>query len=87
MEERIVLFVDDEEKILSSFRRIFSDEPYKTFFAKNGEEALEILLHQEVHVVLLDIRMPGLNGYETCSRIKSDTNCGLTQVIRKRSLK
>ncbi len=81
MEERIVLFVDDEEKILSSFRRVFSDEPYKAFFAKNGEEALEILLHQEVHVVLLDIRMLGLNGYETCRRIKSDTNGELTQVI------
>ncbi len=81
MEERIVLFVDDEEKILSSFRRVFSDEPYKTFFAKNGEEALEILLHQEVHVVLLDIMMSGLNGYETCRRIKSDTNGELTQVI------
>jgi hypothetical protein len=32
MEERIVLFVDDDEKILSSFRRIFSDEPYKPGF-------------------------------------------------------
>ena len=81
MEERIVLFVDDEEKILSSFRRVFSDEPYKTFCAMNGEEALKILLHQEVHVVLLDIMMPGLNGYETCRRIKSDTNSELTQVV------
>jgi len=81
MEERIVLFVDDEEEILNSFRRAFSDEPCKTFFAKNGEEALEILLHQEVHVVLLDIMMPRLNGYEICRRIKSDTNGELTQVI------
>ncbi len=76
-----VLFVDDEENILHFLKRVFIDESYEILTATNGEDALEILQQQEVHVVLLDIMMPGLDGYETCKRIKSHAKGRLTQVI------
>jgi len=64
MENRIVLFVDDEEQILKSLKRGLVNEPYKTLFANSGKEALEILEKEEVHVLVTDMRMPGMTGLE-----------------------
>ncbi len=62
MEKRTVLFVDDEEKILKSLRRSLMDEPYQVLFANSGKEAIEILHHEEVHVIVVDLRMPDMGG-------------------------
>jgi len=64
MEKKTVLFVDDEEKLLRSLRRGLIDEPYKTLFANNGKEALEILRTKDVHVLVTDMRMPEMGGLE-----------------------
>lgn len=70
MEERTILFVDDEEKVLSSLKRAFLDEPYKTLFADSGKKALEILDHEEVHVIVTDMRMPEMSGLELLEVVK-----------------
>ena len=80
-ENKTILFVDDDEKMLNSFKRCFQGEPYEMFFAASGSEAIEILQHRRIHVVLLDVIMPGLDGYETCKRIKANTENKLTQVV------
>jgi two-component system response regulator HupR/HoxA len=72
MEKRTVLFVDDEEKVLSSLRRGLLDEPYNTLFANGGNEALEILKQQEVHVIVTDMRMPEMGGLELLRIVKED---------------
>jgi len=64
VEKRTVLFVDDDEIILRSIERGFLDEPYNQLFAKSGQEALEILQKEEVHVIVTDMRMPGMDGLE-----------------------
>ena len=64
MEERTVLFVDDDGIILRSIARGLLDEPYNKCFANSGEEALKILRQQEVHVLVTDIRMPEMDGTE-----------------------
>ena len=64
MKERTVLFVDDDGIVLRSIARDLWDEPYNICFAKSGEEALEILWQQEVHVLVTDIRMPEMDGVE-----------------------
>jgi DNA-binding NtrC family response regulator len=64
MAERTVLFVDDDGVVLRSIARGLLDEPYNMCFAKSGEEALEILRRQEVHVLVTDMRMPGMDGAE-----------------------
>jgi two-component system response regulator HupR/HoxA len=62
VEKRAVLFVDDDEIVLQSLERGFLDEPYNTLFAKSGQEALEILQREEVHVIVTDMRMPEMDG-------------------------
>ena len=70
MEKRTVLFVDDEEKLLKSLKRGFLDEPYDTLFATSGKKALEILEHNEVHVLITDMRMPEMGGLELLKIVK-----------------
>lgn len=64
MEERTVLFVDDDPIVLRSIARGLLDEPWNKCFARSGEEALEILLQQEVHVLVTDMCMPEMDGTE-----------------------
>jgi two-component system response regulator HupR/HoxA len=72
MEKRRVLFVDDEEKVLRSLERGLLDEPYDTLFAKSGKEALEILQRKEVHVIVIDMRMPEMTGLELLRIVKKE---------------
>ncbi|MHC4583365.1 MAG: response regulator, partial [Planctomycetota bacterium] len=64
IEKRSVLFVDDEEAILRSLKMGLLDAPYNQLFAKSGQEALEILKKEEVHVIVTDMRMPEMTGLE-----------------------
>lgn len=64
MEQRTVLFVDDDPIVLRSIARGLLDEPWNKCFARSGEEALEILLQQEVHVLVTDMCMPEMDGTE-----------------------
>jgi DNA-binding NtrC family response regulator len=64
MEKRTVLFVDDDYIILRSLERGLLDEAYGKHFAKSVEEALEILQREEVHVIVTDVIMPGLDGLD-----------------------
>ena len=59
-----VLFVDDEPNILSALRRGLIKEDYVKYFALNGQEALDIMAKHEVHVLVTDMRMPGMNGLD-----------------------
>ena len=70
MEKRVVLFVDDEEKILKSIARCLLDESYQKYYAKSGQEALEILRREEVHVIVVDMVMPGMDGLELLKIVK-----------------
>ena len=64
MGKRAVLFVDDDVIVLQSLERGLLDESYNKLFAKNSEEALEILQREEVHVIVTDMCMPEMNGLE-----------------------
>ncbi len=72
MDERTVLFVDDEDKILKSLKRGLLDEPYNTLFAPSGKEALEILQREEVHIIVTDMRMPEMSGLELLRIVKQE---------------
>ncbi len=65
-----ILVVDDEESIRLSLEGILLDEGFRALFASNGEDAINILQHEDPDLVLLDIWMPGIDGMETLSRIK-----------------
>ena len=65
-----VLFVDDEENILRSLKRLFVDEPVSCFFASSGLEGLEIVRNNEIAVVVSDQKMPGMSGAEFLEQVK-----------------
>jgi len=72
MEKRSVLFVDDEETVLQAIERNLKDEAYDKYFAKSGEDALEILQREEVHVIVVDMVMPGMGGLELLEIVKKE---------------
>lgn len=59
-----ILLVDDELQILNSLKRLFLFKGYNLFTANNGEEALTILQREKITLMITDIRMPGISGYE-----------------------
>lgn len=67
-----VLVVDDNQVTRTLLSRLVQREGHRVAEAANGLDALAILQHQPVDVVLLDILMPGLNGYQVLERIKAD---------------
>jgi len=72
MEKRAVLFVDDDEIVLKSIDKSVTDESYDKYFAKSGEDALEILQQEEVHVIVVDMVMPGMDGLELLKIVKKE---------------
>ena len=74
MSEIHVLVVDDEKEIADLVEIYLVSDGYKVYKASNALEGLEILEKETIHLVLLDIMMPGLNGYETCQKIRQLTN-------------
>ena len=67
-----LLFVDDEEGVLKSLRRIFLEENYRILTALRAEDALEIMKKEVVHLVISDHRMPGMTGAQLLGRIKEE---------------
>ncbi len=70
MEKRTVLFVDNEEKSLSSIKRAFLGEPYEILLTNSGKKAIEILGQNEVHVLVTDMRMPTMSGEDLLAIVK-----------------
>jgi two-component system, NtrC family, sensor kinase len=66
-----VLAVDDSTTYLQAITGSLRADGYEVVLAQSGEQALELLAEQTVDCILLDLLMPGLNGRETCERIKS----------------
>ncbi len=75
-----ILLVDDIGNNLKLLRSILRNN-YDLFFAKNGEDALSLAKTYSPDLILLDIMMPGMDGYEVCSRLKADEKCQNIPVI------
>lgn len=71
MKDIYVLFLDDEQNVLNSIRRMFAEESYGVAVASNAAEAMEILAREKIKVVLSDQRMPDISGVEFLHRVKA----------------
>lgn len=67
-----LLIVDDQFGIRVLLNEIFQKEGYKTFQAANGVQALDIVKNEEPGLVILDMKIPGMDGLEILKRIKKD---------------
>jgi CheY-like chemotaxis protein len=66
-----ILLVEDEEDIVTLLDTIFRDlVNYKILYAKDGQQALNIARVDNPDIILLDIQLPELNGYEVCNQIQ-----------------
>jgi type II secretory ATPase GspE/PulE/Tfp pilus assembly ATPase PilB-like protein/FixJ family two-component response regulator len=65
-----LLIVDDEENVLKAVKRIFQEENYEIFTAPSGEDALDIMAKEKIHLVISDHRMPGMTGAQLLKEIK-----------------
>jgi DNA-binding NtrC family response regulator len=65
-----LMLVDDEERFLQTTGKMIRKKGYDVITAASGEECLEKLEKELVHVVILDVKMPGMDGVETLKRIK-----------------
>ena len=68
--QHTVLFIDDEENILHSLKRLLRKEEYRILTANSGADGLEILKENNIHLVVTDQRMPGMSGTEFLAKVK-----------------
>ena len=79
MEQMKMMLVDDEERFLSTTQKLLLRKGYDVLTASSGTDALEILRTHNIHVVILDVKMPGMDGIQTLNAIKR--NYPLVEVI------
>jgi len=78
---KTILIVDDESIMVSVLQRHISNAGYDFDVASNGQEALDKINKTAPALVLLDLMMPGINGFETCRRIRANENTKKLPVI------
>jgi DNA-binding response OmpR family regulator len=74
MASKKILFVDDETDFVEVVRERLEFEGYKVVPAYDGEEALEKVVSNRPDIIILDIMIPKINGFDVCRRLKSDKN-------------
>lgn len=67
-----ILVIDDEDTVRALFREVLEEIGHMVLTAKDGTEGLELVKREEVDLVFLDLKMPGMNGVETFREIKTE---------------
>ena len=78
-----ILVVDDDKEIVESIEIYLRNEGYKVFKAYDGLEALDILTNEEIHLILMDIMMPKLDGIKATIKIRQEKNIPIIFVSAK----
>ena len=78
-----ILVVDDDKEIVESIEIFLRNEGYNVYKAYNGVEALDILVNKEVHLILMDIMMPKLDGIKATIKIRKEKNIPIILVSAK----
>ncbi len=76
-----ILIVDDEPNILISLEFLLTKGGFNVFVARDGAEAIDIINEEHPQIVVLDIMMPNVDGYEVCQYIKNDDDLKETKVV------
>ncbi|MFD3156480.1 response regulator [Haloimpatiens sp. FM7330] len=81
MLDQKILVVDDEEHIRELIKYNLESNGYKVICAENGVKALEIAKEERPKLILLDLMLPGIDGYDVCKQIRGDKNISYIPII------
>ena len=87
MKEPKILIVDDEEKNIRLLKAMLMSEKYQTFEAISGEQALKIVIAVNPDLILLDVMMPGINGFDVCRKLKRAAETKIIPIVMVTALK
>ncbi len=76
-----ILFVDDEPNIVISLEFLMRREGFKVEVARDGEEALTRIRQDRPDLVLLDVMMPKVNGFEVCQAVRADPSLAAVRIV------
>ena len=80
-DELLILLVDDEPDITTNLSAFLKRTGFRTNTADNGETALAIISDEKPDLVVMDVMMPRLDGYQTCALIKNNSEFKATPVV------
>ena len=78
-----VLICDDQPDIVNALKIYLTPEGYNLFEAFTGTQAVEIAKNNDIHLILLDVMMPGMSGYEACGKIRALSNAPILFLTAK----
>ena len=78
-----ILICDDERDIVSALKIYLSGEDYRLFAAYTGLEALEIVRREDIHLILMDVMMPGMDGITATAKLREVTNVPIILLTAK----
>ena len=81
MERKTVLLADDSNTILMMEKMLLSREPYNLVIAKDGQEAYDKALSEKPDVIVLDVVMPKLTGFEVCQKLREHEQTRSTPIL------
>ncbi|HHU52464.1 MAG TPA: response regulator transcription factor [Clostridiaceae bacterium] len=82
-EKHTILICDDDQDILAALKIYLSAEGYNVLEASNGVQVLDVLAEEEVHLIILDIMMPVLDGIDTTKKIREKSNIPIILLTAK----
>ena len=84
MDPACILVVDDEESLLESIRFLLEQQGYRVLTALRGAEALAVAAREKPDLVLLDVMLPGMDGFEICRSLRQQGFAGLVVLLTAR---
>ena len=76
-----ILAVDDDSNNIAILEELLSDDHVDLKISSNGEQALQLARELQPDIILLDIMMPGMNGYEVCRRLRENPTLKETKIL------
>src|SRR5689334_3406037 len=80
-----ILLVDDEDEIIQFIRDTLEDKGYRVLAAEDGLQALKLARQEQIDLVLLDIGLPGLDGFSVCRVLREDLDIPILLVSARQS--
>ena len=76
-----ILIVDDEPNVVVPIQFLMEQQGYRVMTAERGEDALDLIYHYKPDLVILDIMLPGMDGYEVCEIVRLNPNYRDVKII------